>query len=128
MYWTTPSGTRYQTGIPRATRSRQSVELIASAGISTRLTAPSGRCPSARVKPGRVTPTKWASRRKRSLSRQLRICDSASAPVMKNSSASGRWACRSERVSMVYVGPSRSTSTRLTENRGLEAVAMTVMR
>ena len=33
MYWTTPSGTRYQTGIPRATRSRQSVELIASAGV-----------------------------------------------------------------------------------------------
>ena len=31
MYWTTPSGTRYQTGSPFARRSRHSVELIASA-------------------------------------------------------------------------------------------------
>lgn len=31
-------------------------------------------------------------------------------------------------VSIVYVGPGRSMSTRLTENRGLEAVAMTVIR
>ena len=29
---------------------------------------------------------------------------------------------------MVYVGPGRSTSTRLTVKRGFEAVAMTVMR
>ena len=52
MYCTTPSGTRYQTGIPRATRSRQSVELIASAGTSTRLTAPSGRWRVGEVEPG----------------------------------------------------------------------------
>ncbi len=39
MYWTTPSGTRYQTGWPRPTRCRQSVEEIAMAGTSTRLTA-----------------------------------------------------------------------------------------
>ena len=71
---------------------------------------------------------KWASSRNRSLSRQLRIWASASAPVMKNSSASGRCGLRSVSVSIVYVGPPRSTSTRLTENRGLEAVAMTVMR
>ena len=32
------------------------------------------------------------------------------------------------RVSTVYVGPSRSTSTRLTVNRGFDAVATTVMR
>ena len=31
-------------------------------------------------------------------------------------------------VSAVYVGPPRSMSTRLTENRGLEAVATTVIR
>ena len=29
---------------------------------------------------------------------------------------------------MVYVAPGRSMSTRLTVNRGLDAVAMTVMR
>ena len=32
MYCTTPSGTRYQTGIPRPRRSRQSDDEIASAG------------------------------------------------------------------------------------------------
>jgi hypothetical protein len=47
---------------------------------------------------------------------------------MKNSSASGCWRCRSPRVSTVYVAPPRSTSTRLTENRGFDAVAMTVIR
>ena len=102
MYCTTPSGTRYQTGMPRATRSRQSVELIASAGTSTRLTAPSGRWWSARWYPGRVTPMKWASSNSRSLSRQPTICSSASAPVMKNSSASGRCALQvGERVDRV---------------------------
>ena len=89
MYCTTPSGTRYQTGMPRPTRSRQSVELIASAGTSTRLTTPSGRCASARWKPGRVTPMKCARSNSRWLSRQLTIWARASAPVMKNSSASG---------------------------------------
>ena len=39
MYCTTPSGTRYQTGLPAATRSRQSVEEIAIAGISIRETS-----------------------------------------------------------------------------------------
>src|SRR5699024_11581610 len=34
-YCTTPSGTKYQIGSPAATRSRQSVDEIASAGIST---------------------------------------------------------------------------------------------
>jgi hypothetical protein len=34
MYCTTPSGTRYQTGSPARTRARQSVDEIASAGIS----------------------------------------------------------------------------------------------
>ena len=52
----------------------------------------------------------------------------ASAPVMKNSSASG-WCCwMSLRVSTVYVAPGRSMSTRETVNRGFEAVAITVMR
>ena len=31
-------------------------------------------------------------------------------------------------VSIVYVGPARSMSTRLTQNRGLDAVAITVIR
>ena len=101
MYCTTPSGTRYQTGIPRPTRSRQSVELIARAGTSTRLTTPSGRCASARWKPGRVTPMKWASSNSCWLSRQLTIWARASAPVMKNSSASGRCRRRSVSVSIV---------------------------
>ncbi len=43
MYWTMPSGTRYQIGSPSATRCRHPVEEIASAGISTRLTLSSGR-------------------------------------------------------------------------------------
>jgi hypothetical protein len=43
MYCTTPSGTRYHTGLPSATRRRQSVEEIAIAGTSTRVTTPSGR-------------------------------------------------------------------------------------
>ena len=42
MYWTTPSGTRYQTGSPRCLRSRQSVDEIASAGISTMVTRSDG--------------------------------------------------------------------------------------
>ena len=89
MYCTTPSGTRYQTGMPRPTRSRQSVEEIASAGTSTRLTAPRAGAASARWKPGRVTPMKCA-RSKSSLGvPPATIWASASAPVMKNSSASG---------------------------------------
>ena len=43
MYCTTPSGTRYQTGWPRPTRARQSLDEIASAGTSSRVTAPSGK-------------------------------------------------------------------------------------
>ena len=46
MYWTTPSGTRYQTGSPLRLRSRQSVELIASAGISTIVTRSAGMAES----------------------------------------------------------------------------------
>ena len=42
MYWTTPSGTRYQTGSPRCLRSRQSLEEIANAGISTIVTRSDG--------------------------------------------------------------------------------------
>ena len=47
---------------------------------------------------------------------------------MKNSSASGRMAAISRIVSMVNVGPGRSMSTRLTQNRGLDAVAITAIR
>ena len=48
---------------------------------------------------------------------------------MKNSSTSGPRRLRSSpSVSIVYVGPGRSISTRLTENRGFEAVAITVIR
>ena len=53
---------------------------------------------------------------------------SASAPVMKYRSASGIFSVRSRSVSIVYVGPLRSMSTRDTVNRGLEAVAITVIR
>jgi hypothetical protein len=42
MYWTTPSGTRYQIGSAARTRSRQSVELIAMAGTSWRSTRSAG--------------------------------------------------------------------------------------
>src|SRR5882757_8281827 len=48
---------------------------------------------------------------------------------MNQNSASGPCAARrSRRVSMVYVGPARSMSTRLTENRGSAEVAITVIR
>jgi hypothetical protein len=47
---------------------------------------------------------------------------------MKNSSASGIASRRSRRVSIVYVGPPRSMSTRETVNRGFDAVAITVIR
>jgi glycosyltransferase involved in cell wall biosynthesis len=60
MYWTTPSGTRYQTGSPAATRSRQSVDEMAMAGTSCRVTRSAGRPLSLSSCPGRVTPTKWA--------------------------------------------------------------------
>ncbi len=52
----------------------------------------------------------------------------ASAPVMKNSSASGCVRRMSRSVSIVYVVPARSMSTRLTVKRGLAAVAITVIR
>ena len=42
MYCTTPSGTRYHTGSPRRLRARQSVEEMASAGISTIVTRSAG--------------------------------------------------------------------------------------
>lgn len=127
MYWTTPSGTRYQTGLPSCTRARQSVEEIAIAGISISLTPVSGPT-STRSWPGRVTPTNWAMSHSRCTSFQVMICSRASAPVMKNRSASGRNVRRSRRVSAVYVGPGRSMSTRDTVNRGFEAVATTVIR
>ena len=60
MYWTTPSGTRYQTGKPRPTRSRQSVDEIARAGTSSKLTSLSGSPLTLRSWPGRVTATKCA--------------------------------------------------------------------
>jgi hypothetical protein len=102
---------------------------MASAGTSSWVTAPSGKPSSATASyPGRLTPTKWASANSSSASRQVRICASASAPVMKNSSASACCARSARKVSTVYVGPARSISSRLTEKRGFDAVAMTVMR
>ena len=103
MYWTTPSGTRYQTGMPAADpvpavggadRQRghldQAHRALGQVGVG------------AGGSPGRVTPTKWASSNSCSLSRQLTIWARASAPVMKNSSASGRWRRRSvQRVDRV---------------------------
>ena len=59
---------------------------------------------------------------------QSKISSMASAPVMKYSSASGLSAPRVRSVSTVYVGPSRSISTRETRNLGLLAVAITVIR
>ena len=62
---------------------RQAVEEIASAGISIRLTRPSGRpCGDSRC-PGLVQPTKCAIVNSSSASRQDIIRVSASAPVMK---------------------------------------------
>ncbi len=130
MYWTTPSGTRYQTGWPAATRLRQSVDEIAIAGTWTRLTASRGRWSSERSKPGRVTPTKWASSNSSSelLPRQD-LVERVGPGDEEQLRPSVRTACFSSRsVSTVYVGPSRSMSTRLTWKRGLDAVAMTVIR
>ncbi len=131
MYCTMPSGTRYQVGLPLATRARHSVDEIASAGTSSNVIRSIGSWSSGSSRPsvpGRVQPTNWASLNISSTSRQVRIWASASAPVMKNSSASGYSSDRSRRVSIVYVGPGRSMSTRLTENRGFDAVAITVIR
>ncbi len=52
MYWTTPSGTRYQTGSPSATRARQSVELIAIAGTSWSVTRSLGQSLVGQLVPG----------------------------------------------------------------------------
>lgn len=71
---------------------------------------------------------KWASENSSSVLRQLRICESASAPVMKKRSVSGLPSASSRRVSIVYVLPPRSMSILLTENCGFDAVAMTVIR
>ena len=128
MYWTTPSGTRYHTGKPRRVRSRQSVDEIASAGTSSKLTSCSGNPETDSTCPGRLTATKCASDQSSSTSFHYRIWAMASAPEMKNRSASGRSARMSRSVSIVYVGFLRSMSTRLTVNRGLDAVAITVMR
>ena len=94
-------------------------------------TAPAGR-PSesgaSRSCPGRVTPTRCASAGISSARCQVARPARASAPVMKKSSTSGpSSARRSVRVSTVYVGPSRSTSTRDAARRGSGSVAMTVM-
>ena len=86
MYCTMPSGTRYQIGSCSPTRSRQSVEEIASAGTSINVIlsggswAITGECSSI---PGRVQPTKCARSKSASASRQVRIWAMASAPVMK---------------------------------------------
>ena len=79
---------------------------------------PPGSPASERSCPGRVTPTKCASANSSSARCQPRIASSASAPVMKNSSmfSPPYRSRRSCSVSIVYVGPGRSMSTRLTEN------------
>src|SRR4051794_26932108 len=104
MYWTTPSGTRYQTGSPLAARARHSVEEMASAGISITVTRSVGRpvivWSSIRV-PGLVQATKCASSNTLSASCQVRIWPSASAPVMKKRSEPGRASVISRRVSIV---------------------------
>ncbi len=128
MYCTTPSGTRYQIGCPSWALARTSLDEIAIAGTSTSCTSPSGRWCADRSNPGRVTPTNCARSHSSSTSFQVRICANASAPVMKNNSAAGRILRMSRSVSMVYVAPARSMSTRLTVNRGLDAVATTVIR
>ena len=85
----------------RCTRSRQSVDEMARAGISSWLTSSVGRPAVLNTCPGRETATKWARSHNSSWSLQLRICAKASAPVMKNSSASGRWSSDSRSVSIV---------------------------
>src|SRR5690606_2858606 len=101
MYCTTPSGTRYQPGLSATTRARQSVEEIAMAGISSSEYSPGGSSAVSMSWPGRVTPTKWASCHSSSASFHCRIWLSASAPVMKKSSASGCCRRRSRSVSIV---------------------------
>ena len=86
-------------GCSAATRARQSVEEMAMAGTSSRLT--SLRPMPSSTWPGRVTPTKCASDHSSSMSFQDRIWARASAPVMKNRSASGRRVRRSRSVSIV---------------------------
>ena len=90
MYCTTPSGTRYQTGWPAPTRSRQARRRDRHRRHldQARPRRPAGGRRRARS-PGRVTPTKCASSNIWSASFQDRIFSSASAPVMKNSSAFG---------------------------------------
>src|SRR5690625_6692804 len=83
MYCTTPSGTRYQTGSPRSTRLRQSVEEMASAGISTMVTRSDGRLRKVASSiwcPGRVQPTKCANSNTSPGLRHVTIAASASAP------------------------------------------------
>ena len=101
MYCTTPSGTRYQTGSPAATRLRHSLDEIASAGISTREIFPSGRPAPVSRCPGRVQPMKCARENSPSTSCHVSIFASASAPVMKYKSALALAARRSRSVSIV---------------------------
>jgi hypothetical protein len=85
-------------------RARQSLDEIASAGISRIVTLSPGIPDSVErsmVKPGRVQPTKCASPNSSSASRQVKMSLSASAPVMKYRSASGSSLRRSRSVSMV---------------------------
>ena len=127
MYCTTPSGTRYQTGFPARTRARQSVDEIANAGTSTRVTAPSGSCIAAVTGPGHADEVRQLEQLVDVLPGHdggQRVGAGDEKPLGVRLAA----ARRSRRVSLVYVGPGRSTSTRDTVNRGLDAVAITVIR
>ena len=132
MYWTTPSGTRYQTGSPRrgaraavGGRDGEGGDLdegdpvLGDAGQrgGVHLVAGPGAADEVRQleEPLRVAPGEDVAER-------VGAGDEVELGVGVLARA-GRF-----RVSIVYVGPSRSTSTRDTRNRGLAAVAITVIR
>ncbi len=127
MYWTTPSGDEVPDRLAVPRRARQSVELIAIAAPPERDPLP-GQPLVGQLVPGPGDPDEV-----RELPEVLGVLPREDlgegvGAVMKNSSSSGRSARMSRRVSIVNVGPGRSMSTLLTVKRGLEAVAMTVMR
>src|SRR6266511_357918 len=113
----TASGTRYRSDIPRAARARSSRALMSRRGASNARPPCSGSGSGA---PGLAATRIVASSRMRSGVRHRGRPASASLPRMRNSSPARR---SDSSVSIVYEGPSRSSSTIETWNRGSSAIA-----